>query len=166
MCVKKGTPSPTTSELPPRKEPLLDLLSQVAIKWKLLDFIRGYRTSRLQTRDCLTKPPSEEGGGCEALGGSSSFTQNYLFKRFINETPLRLRLRQIHLSLSERLWFANVRLPKGSPYGIAGAVRLRGIFTSINFSNCAINPNLTATFLRKITIKLVGAHRVRPHFKF
>ena len=102
-------------------------------------------------KEHLTEPPSAEGGGCEALGGSYSFTQNYLFKRFIIETPLRLRLRRIHLSLSERLWFANVRLPKGSPYGIAGAVRLRGIFTSINFSNCAINPNLTATFSQQNT---------------
>ena len=49
---------------------------------KLLDFIRFYRTLRLQTRDCLAEPHSAEGGGCEALGGSSSFTQNYFFKQY------------------------------------------------------------------------------------
>ena len=40
----------------------------------IVQIVRFYKALRLQARDCLTEPPSEEGGGCEALGGSSSFT--------------------------------------------------------------------------------------------
>ena len=113
---------------------------------KGLSYRASNRANPQSSQAHFGEPRIAEGGGCEALGGSSSFTQNYLFKHFINEPPLRLRLRQIHLSLSERLWFANVRLPKGSPYGRAGAVRLRGIFTSTNFSNSSINYNLSRVY--------------------
>ena len=61
------------THLPLRKEALLDALSQVAIQLKLLDFIRLYRASRLQMRDCLTVASLRQGGGfCEAKDGGSS----------------------------------------------------------------------------------------------
>ena len=79
----RGTPSVTTSVTPPWRREATVRHSLDCSREVLQNLIISNNLNFMAASESASNQASlRQGGGCEALGGSSSFTQNYLFKQY------------------------------------------------------------------------------------